>query len=192
MLDTNTTYYVRAYAINENNISAYGNEVSFTTLSVGQIGPGGGKVFFDKGNSSGGWQYLETAPNDQVSPLRADSLLGVSWGCSGMSTPVTEFTVGSGESNTTFIVNECNELNFAAKVCHDLVLGGQNDWFLPSRDEMNLLQKNINIITGNQLYYWTSSSSGNTAFYYYYYYTNSYYYNDQKNTLRGVRAVRAF
>ncbi|MEY4110410.1 MAG: hypothetical protein RLZZ46_765, partial [Bacteroidota bacterium] len=45
LLKPNTTYYVRAYAVTENNISAYGNEVSFTTLSVGQTGPGGGLVF---------------------------------------------------------------------------------------------------------------------------------------------------
>ena len=190
LLDTNTTYYVRAYAINENNIAAYGNEVSFTTLSVGQTGPGGGIVFFDKGNSSGGWQYLETAPNDQVSPT--DSLSGVSWGCSGMSTPVTQLTVGSGESNTSLIVNGCSEPNFAAKVCNDLVLGGQNDWFLPSRDEMNLMRKNTDIGTINQGYpfYWTSSSSSyvNSAYCLY----RSNFSDSQKNTLGGVRAIRAF
>lgn len=193
LLDTNTTYYVRAYAINENNISAYGNEVSFTTLSVGQTGPGGGKVFFDKGNSNGGWQYLEIALSDQIPST--DSLSGVQWGCSGLSSPVTQLTVGSGESNSTLIVNECNELNFAAKVCNDLVLGGQSDWFLPSRDEMGLIQRNIKIISGNQYsYYWTSSSSfGNYAYYFEFYNSIPQSFHDyNKNTLRGVRAVRAF
>ena len=96
LLSSNTTYYIRAYAITENNISAYGNEVSFTTLSIGQTGPSGGIVFFDKGNSNGGWQYLECPSYDQST--------GIAWGCHGLSIPGTQLTVGSGEANTNLIV----------------------------------------------------------------------------------------
>ena len=132
----NTTYYVRAYAFTENNISTYyGNEVSFKTLSVGQTGPGGGIVFFDKGNANGGWQYLESATSDQST--------GIAWGCDATSIPGTQLTVGSGEANTTLIVAGCNEASFAAKLCDNLSLGGQSDWFLPSRDELYLMYKNL-------------------------------------------------
>ena len=187
LLNSNTTYYVRAYAVTENNISAYGNEVSFTTLSVGQAGPGGGIVFFNKGNSTGGWQYLETATSDQST--------GLAWGCSGTSIPGTQLTVGSGEANTTLIVAGCNEASFAAKICNDLVSGGQTDWFLPSRDELNLMYKNLH--TNNQgnfdisAYYW--SSTENDLNYAWHFYFNSGYadYNYKYNTYY-VRAVRAF
>ncbi len=57
LLSPNTTYFVRAYAFTESNICVYGNEVVFQTLPVGEIGPGGGWVFFNKGNMDGGWQY---------------------------------------------------------------------------------------------------------------------------------------
>jgi hypothetical protein len=135
LLNSNTTYYARAYAVTENNISAYGNEVSFTTLSVGQAGPGGGIVFFNKGNSTGGWQYLETATSDQSTASE--------WGCIGTSITGTQFTVGSGESNTSLIVAGCNEASFAAQICDNLSLGGQTDWFLPSRDEFYLMFRNL-------------------------------------------------
>ncbi len=153
LLNPNTTYYARAYALTENNISAYGNEVSFTTLSVGQAGPGGGIVFFNKGNTTGGWQYLETATSDQST--------GIAWGCDGTSIPGTQLTVGSGETNTSLIVAGCNEASFAVKICNDLVSGGQTDWFLPSRDELNLVYRNL-ILNGqgnfnNSNLYWSSS-----------------------------------
>ncbi|MDB4655550.1 DUF1566 domain-containing protein [Flavobacteriales bacterium] len=187
LLNFNTTYYVRAYAVTENNIFAYGNEVSFTTLSVGQAGPGGGIVFFDKGNTIGGWQYLETAASDQST--------GIEWGCDGTLISGTQLTVGSGEANTALIVSGCNEASFAAQLCNDLTLGGQSDWFLPSRDELNLMYRNLHVNNqGNfniSAYYWSS-----TEF-------NAYYAwnfafdpgpdgNNSKYSTYYVRAVRAF
>ena len=188
ILNPNTTYYVRAYAITENNISAYGNEVSFTTLSVGQTGPGGGIVFFDKGNANGGWQYLESATSDQSTDLV--------WGCySTTNIPGTQVTVGSGAANTSLIVAGCNEANFAAKLCNDLTLGGQSDWFLPSRAELYLMWKNLhqnglgnfNISDG----YWSSTEAFSSHAWYF---DNSYgaAFTSNKGSTLYVRAVRAF
>ena len=186
LLNSNTTYYARAYAVTENNISAYGNEVSFTTLSVGQTGPGGGIVFFNKGNTTGGWQYLETATSDQST--------GITWGCAGISIPGTQPTVGSGEANTSLIVAGCNEASFAAKICNDLVSGGQSDWFLPSYDELNLMYKNLH--TNNQgnfnnSTYWSSVDS-NSSYAYYANFGNGFVMDNAKSFAFYVRAVRAF
>ena len=187
LLNPNTTYYVRAYAVTENNISAYGNEVSFTTLSVGQAGPGGGIVFFNKGNSTGGWQYLETASSDQSTVSE--------WGCYGTSIPGTQLTVGSGEANTSLIVAGCNEASFAAKLCDNLSLGGQTDWFLPSQYELCLMFFNLHLNgIGNfnvSAFYW-SSTEINLVGAWGQYFDNGAQGDNNKNYDYSVRAVRAF
>jgi hypothetical protein len=185
LLTPNTTYYVRAYAITENNISAYGNEVGFTTLSVGDIGPGGGWVFFNKGNMEGGWQYLETAPMDQST--------GIQWGCYGTSISGTQVSVGSGENNTALIVANCPG-NHAAQLCSDLTLGGQTDWFLPSRDETNLMYQNLKVsglVNFTSTFYWSSSEYGSFDAWDFYF-GSGYPSFDIKVTNYYVRAVRAF
>ena len=187
LLNPNTTYYVRAYAVTENNISAYGNEVSFNTLSVGQTGPGGGIVFFNKGNTNGGWQYLESATSDQST--------GIAWGCDATSIPGTQLTVGSGEVNTSLIVAGCNEASFAAKLCNDLVSGGQSDWFLPSRDELYLMYKNMYLNSqGNfntSATYWSSTELVSSGAWYFYFFSGIAS-NASKSFTKYVRAVRAF
>jgi hypothetical protein len=188
LLLPNTTYYARAYAITENNISAYGNEVSFQTFPVGEVGLGGGWVFFNKGNADGGWQYMEVAPSDQSA--------GIYWGCNTGSILGTMRVVGSGESNTNLIVSSCPGSN-AASLCESLSLGGQSDWFLPSIDELNLIYRNLHLngIAGlNTTSYWSSSEiSAAMAFIYRFDIGSSqtrykYYSTDQFD----VRAVRFF
>jgi hypothetical protein len=185
VLNAGTIYYARAYAVTENNISAYGNEVTFTTLTVGQAGPGGGLVFYDKGNTIGGWQFLEAAPTDQST--------AIDWGCYGTSIPGTQLAVGSGESNTNLIVTGCPGAN-ASEICSNLSLGGQSDWFLPSIAELNLMYKNLHqsgqggFTSAN---YWSSSENGTSnAWSFGFGFGNAANYN--KSTTLYVRAVRAF
>jgi hypothetical protein len=153
------------------------------------VGPGGGLVFFDKGNNNGGWQYLEAAANNQSS--------SITWGCYNTSIPGTLFTVGSGENNSMLIFNGCNDVSFAAKLCNDLILGGQTDWFLPSVDELNLMQKNLlQNGLGNftlTVPYWSSTESAfNYSISVNFYNQGLNYQNASKSDLNYVRAVRAF
>ena len=188
LLLPNTTYYVRAYAITENNISAYGNEVSFQTFPVGEVGPGGGWVFFNKGNADGGWQYMEVAPSDQSAAIY--------WGCQTGSILGTMRAVGSGESNTNLIMINCPGSN-AASLCESLSLGGQSDWFLPSIDELNLIYRNLHLngIAGlNATSYWSSSEISSVMAFHFrfdsgnFFQGNKNYFTDQFD----VRAVRFF
>ncbi len=153
-----TLYYFRAYAINEKGVS-YGSELSaLPGVTIGQQGPAGGLIFYDKGNSSGGWRYLEAAPASTEGQVRI-------WGCSGLSVSTSD-EIGSGLQNSQAIVNACNTPDIAAKVCLDLVHNGYDDWFLPSLDELNLVRQNLYIAgTGgfSSVGYWSSSHYTATA-----------------------------
>jgi hypothetical protein len=150
IIPSTTVFYARAYVKTGNGIVTYGNQITFTTLSTGQIGPGGGIVFFDNGNNSGGLRYLECAPNDQSA--------GIQWGCSGTLIGSTNGS-GAPDSMTNRIVAVCNETSFAAKECYNLVLGGKSDWYLPNNIELtfmhfNLYKKNLGNFSANL--YWSS------------------------------------
>ena len=52
--------------IDNKDFSARLNKVSTSQYQVGDIGPAGGCVFYDKGEYSDGWRYLEVSPADLV------------------------------------------------------------------------------------------------------------------------------
>ncbi|MDR1930387.1 MAG: hypothetical protein LBQ44_07125, partial [Treponema sp.] len=105
---------------------------------VGDFGPAGGLIFYDKGVFSDGWRYLEAAPVE--TEFRAQ------WGASGKTIDGTQANVGSGKRNTRIIVdklNEWGESGRAAQLCGSLVSDGFSDWFLPGKDELDLMYKNL-------------------------------------------------
>lgn len=150
---------------------------------VGDRGPAGGIVFHDKGRSSDGWRYLEAAPGDQAS--------SIPWGGSGTKIGGTDMVVGAGEANTRAIVERLGADAAAARVCDDMVLGGFDDWFLPSKEELVLLHGQRALVGGFKGYYWSSTEDGadnawDLTF------TNGYQYSSPKTRYRAVRAIRAF
>ena len=177
------------------------------TYALGDIGPAGGYIFYDKGSSSDGWRYLEAAPV-------STEWTGKQWGSTGgflLNSSMIGGTgtgIGSGQNNTTIIViwmNSHSKTGKAAQLCYALNYGGHSDWFLPSRDELNKMWVNLKSgIDENGAhydpvggfagyYYWSSSEfTANYAWYqdFYYGYQSGTYYS-KFNTFR-VRAVRAF
>ena len=158
-LTLNTTYYVRAYAINSAG-TAYGNEVSFSTRKnafIGQSYQGGIIAYilkpYDIGYDSTIQHGLIAAPYDQST--------GAKWGCAGESLTggmCDGEWIGTGGGNTIGIINSCPQAGIAARLCGDLVLGGYSDWFLPSRDELFQMYLNKFAIGGfANDYYWSSS-----------------------------------
>ncbi|MCX6246459.1 MAG: DUF1566 domain-containing protein [Bacteroidetes bacterium] len=150
-LTASTQYYVRAYATNSVGTS-YGNELSFSTpatpvFSIG-CSYGGGIIFYIDGTAQHG---LISATTNQSANMH--------WGCDYTSIPGTLFAIGTGQANTTAIVNGCTETG-AARTCKDLNLNGYNDWFLPSKDELNQMYLQKNVIGGfGSNYFWTSSQN---------------------------------
>jgi uncharacterized repeat protein (TIGR02543 family) len=167
-------------------------------LGVGDIGPAGGYIFYDKGNYSDGWRYLEAAPagNEWSSKV---------WGGYGTEVGGTGTAVGTGASNTEKIVAKFGnaepyekDIDYAAKVCADLVVTMDgtvyDDWFLPSKNELDLIFQNL---YGNNLggfsvaYYWSSSERSANIAWPQYFDDGSQFSNDRRYGGR-VRPVRAF
>ena len=142
----------------------------------------GGIVFYLDGNGGG----LVCAESNQST--------GAEWGCYGTTISGTGTSIGTGAANTAKIVAGCSQAGTAARICNDLVLNGYSDWFLPSKDELNLMYQNLKQaglggFAGD--WFWSSSEySSNTAW-------SQFFYNGGQNatnkiaTIR-VRAVRAF
>ena len=185
---------------------------------VGQTGPGGGIVFYDAGSVQSWGRYLEVAcagwsdgtcgGNDLTDPR-------IGWGCFG--TPITGadgILIGTGEQNTTDItanVGGCPTTGIAARLANDLTLGGQDDWFLPSKDELNALCKwafgdTVNAICNNggsgglsltsvggfsTFFYWSSSENGGNGAWSQRFFSGSQVGNGKSSSL-DARPVRAF
>jgi hypothetical protein len=129
------------------------------TYRVGETGPAGGLIFYDKGNNNSGWRYLEAAP--------VEAEFQAPWSVRGTNVDNTQETVGSGKRNTQLIVETFSktsgEWDTAAQKCDDLVFGGFDDWFLPSRAELDLMYGNLkrrNLGDFKNGYYWSSTQGG--------------------------------
>ena len=251
--NTNTDYLEFEYNLNEfdslydwfiqikdreGNISSVKQiHIPFNYLRI--IGPSGGYVFYDKGDSSDGWRYLEASPAD----LRVvDGVPTIDSNASGYSDATTGYVfgfyrttddgsnlyvngtttynaadctgtaIGTGKTNTQLLVNAMDDEtytssygsgktgNYAAKLCDDLTYTVKgitySDWFLPSRDELNLMYKQLkaNGLGGfANSYYWSSSETAYSAGYacelsFY----MGYLYEYSRQNYSGVWPVRVF
>jgi TolB-like protein len=138
------------------------------TYKVGDTGPAGGIIFYDRGFIADGWRYLEAAPSKAefhsewgiYEELDIIPGLGVGINISGTGT-----AIGSGRQNTHLIVERLSQLgenNRAAQIVVGMEINGYRDWFLPSKDELdlmyiNLKQKELGSFSNN--IYWSSSQA---------------------------------
>ena len=125
--------------------------------SIGDIGPGGGRVFITPataGNSTG--LYFEAAPFAAEATATwcgssTSNMLDTLVGASGTA-------IGSGASNTATADAACVTDSGAIQIAADYSNNGFSDWFLPSQDELNELYLNKNSLGGfSEASYWSSS-----------------------------------
>jgi TolB-like protein len=139
--------------------SAAGGAAAAKEYKVGDFGPAGGWIFYDKGRITSGWRYLEAAP--------PETEISAEWGAYGKNVPGTGTAVGTGKRNTETIVKflqSIGERGRAAQYCDSLVAEGFDDWFLPSKDELNLMYTNLKAKGLGEFgygWYWSSSESDN-------------------------------
>ena len=97
---------------------------------VGDIGPGGGTVFYVVMARAAGSQFWEVGSD-----------LGTAkWGCETTSISGIGTDIGAGKVNTAAIMTGCVTTGIAARVA-SATTGEYSDWFLPSKDELNQLCK---------------------------------------------------
>jgi hypothetical protein len=99
---------------------------------VGEVGPAGGTVVYDKGNNAGGWRYIEAGPVDIDEGSVALAPSFDTAGAKGLG-------IGDGLENTAALIRKYGTGKYPATICDGYTLGGYDDWYLPSRDELNLL-----------------------------------------------------
>lgn len=178
---------------------------------IGDIGPGGGWVFYyseegfevhDGKNGVKACHYLEVSKDE----------IGIIVWCSdsgnGNCRPMTEYGLGYGLLNTFNIViskhrKPLTASDCAAYACAQYKTDSTNagEWFLPSRDELNLLYKNFGrqILQGTSTGYsglWSSSllngEKKNNGYPSVQWFTNGRQDWYGKASNHSVRAVRAF
>jgi len=176
------------FTMGASNVTLY---AQWTPYALRDTGPAGGYIFYDKNSYSDGWRYLEAAPSDQSTSAK--------WGCHWTFIFGADGTaVGTGEQNTIDIEAGCTTAGTAADICANLSLGGYSDWFLPSKDELNLMYTNLKLfgvggfaVTATGFVYW-SSSGGRASNAWFQNFNNGAQNANSKDWTARVRAVRAF
>ncbi len=140
------------------------------TYTLGQTGPAGGIVFYDKGFYSLGWRFLEASTTD---------VNNLEWGCLGSLVNNTSKTdIGTGLLNSILnanfhdnlnnfytnpaICNAANNGTVAAKSALTFEFQNKKDWFLPSQDELSLMYTNLklqNLGNFSDKLYWSSTQN---------------------------------
>jgi len=183
-INPNVKYYFKYYYRCMSTVEESG------TYALRNIGPAGGYIFYDKGTYSDGWRYLEAAPASIEWTYKE-------WGSDRTFIGGTETGIGTGQSNTTIIVtwlNSHSETDRAAQVCDALTEGGYSDWFLPSKNELNLMYTNLKVfgVGDFAVYSYWSSSEYSADFAWTHSFTDGAQHGHFKNLTTWVRAVRAF
>ena len=169
--------------------------LSKTELALGDTGPAGGLIFYINPNhAADGWRYLEAAPFDQSA--------GATWGCFRTAIPGARGTdIGTGRRNTDDMLAACPDSGTAADLCAKFRLNAVGGWFLPSRDELSAMYRNLRAaglgnfqdrgVTDN-FTSWASSQQTADMAAHVDFADLGRLHGDDKDFPRRVRAIRAF
>jgi hypothetical protein len=140
--------------------------------NIGDTGPAGGVVFYDAGEHKTWGRFLEAAPV-------VTEGVGLPWKrltaidkkrpvyrnlpkVNAQTQRVLSTQIGMGKINTDRIVKIYGRGRYAARYTDAMVLNGFDDWFLPSKNELNLMYSVLGSASPGigsyaRSFYWSSS-----------------------------------
>jgi hypothetical protein len=138
--------------------------------SIGDTGPGGGKVFYDAGSTQSWGRYLEAAPYNWST---TDTSTAGVW-CSGpvnINSTILGYLpngIGQGWLNTQYLTSVCT--GGAVYKARTYAGNGFSDWYLPTGAELTEMAKlpsrtNIALVNNLSKYgYWGSNEETQTGY----------------------------
>ncbi|MEI7541237.1 MAG: hypothetical protein WCJ89_07140 [Actinomycetes bacterium] len=166
--------------------------------AIGNIGPGGGIVFYVALTPQSWGHYLEAAPaswsGNYVDPYTQWCSLGDTLLAELISNPdaakKNSSAIGSGKTNTLLMLASC--MNGIATAVSNYRGGGKSDWFVPSADEVTeMLKANIAIDDLSVSSYWSSTLAPVYGAWQQVIPVGTNYTSDETNA-GSVRPIRAF
>ena len=157
------------------------------TLKIGMDYKGGKIAYLLKPSDPG---YDANVQHGIIAAV-ADLPGEVAWGCNDKFL-AGRSSIGSGSQNTIDISSGCSVAGNAATLCSNLVQGGYDDWYLPSKDELNKLFLQMKAIGGfREVCYWSSTETGkyNACSQIF---DNGFQTANDKSTTFSVRPIRSF
>jgi hypothetical protein len=166
-----TNIYIRTYGSNDNGINYGENFIinnkpkSSIHYLVGNVGPAGGIIIYDKGIYTDGWRYIEASPLDLQNEYHEG-------GCGSIHFIrryhiTEEVGIGFGAPNTYNLMLPdsynpfCSDKYFPpTNAVIKFKLNGFNDWVIPSKQELLLIYNQKNSFNTNSFdnkLYWTSN-----------------------------------
>ena len=151
------------------------------TCAIGEIGPGGGKVFYvsltnfaSPGSACGSaCKYLEVAPIGWYLSANTGGQTECQYPGSSTVDPrcvwssntsdasgATGTAIGAGYANTSVMIALVGIPGKAGTIARAFRGGGKNDWSLPSKDELNEMYRQRQIASFASDWYWSSSETG--------------------------------
>jgi hypothetical protein len=180
--------FVTAHGPYGNNSLYLYNGIAWIRLMSSTVSPGdfvaGGVAFYV--DSTGQHGYV-AAIYDQSADM--------DWGCNTtlVGPGAQHWDFGTGQLNTTAIINSCSQSVFAAKICDTLTTGGFTDWFLPSIDELDSMYVRQTLIPNlNSWWYWSSTEADATGAMFMDFQWPLAYWSTDKAALCNVRCIRKF
>lgn len=158
--------------------------LTYREFSVGETGPAGGIVVYDKGDRTDGWRYLEAAPTDAFDSN--SDWINYAWRDFRRGTSPD---IGAGHENTATIVQaigqDCTQIwdrttnrfqtwcpetrdpaKYGAWSAHFYNAGGYADWHLPSTGELQQVYQYRGFLDSHfPGYYWSSTENIDHASY---------------------------